>query len=152
MRRLFIRQYVWKYTFRSAISVLPVSCSIVGFSIISAVVVEMVRRYLWGVILGWLFATIGTGLWALGEESSSNALTYSPQLIAMMGIGTLLTIQVVLMQASVTDVDDSGIAIGMLDSFRVFGGLVGLAVCAPDLCLGASIDHRFAQLHSMDNC
>jgi hypothetical protein len=34
------------------------------------------------------------------------------------------------MQTSVVDVNDSGIAAGILVSFRLFGGLIGLSICA----------------------
>jgi hypothetical protein len=34
------------------------------------------------------------------------------------------------LQTSVVDVNDSGIAAGILVSFRLFGGLIGLSICA----------------------
>ena len=125
---LFFQAVRLETPFRSAISILPAGCSIVGFSVISAVLVEVVHAYRWLIILNWILATGGVGLWALWHSSSSPALLYGLQVLAGVGVGTLFTVLTIPMQASVKDVDDMGIAAGITVSFRLFGGLLGLAV------------------------
>ncbi|KAI4262492.1 MAG: hypothetical protein L6R42_002334 [Xanthoria sp. 1 TBL-2021] len=127
---LFFQAVLLETPFRSAISVLPAGASIVGFSILSVIVIEALRRYRWTIIGSWLCATSGVGLWALWHPYSSSAAKYGLQILAGVGIGALFTVLTIPMQASVADVDDMGIAAGILVSFRLFGGLSGLAVCA----------------------
>lgn len=127
---LFFQAVMLETPFRSAVSVLPASACIVGFSILGVVTVEIVRRYRWIVIMNGLLMSSGVGLWALWQQSSSRALLYGLQVIAAIGVGTLFTILTIPMTASVHKVDDMGIAAGILVSFRVFGALMGLAVCS----------------------
>ena len=74
--------------------------------------------------------TLGVGLWALWRNSSSRALLYGLQVIPAIGVGTLFTILTIPMTASMQQVDDMGIAAGILVFFRLFGALVGLAICS----------------------
>lgn len=127
---LFFQAVILETPFRSAVSVLPASACIIGFSILGVLAVEIVRRYRWGVIANGLLMTSGVGLWALWRESSSRALLYGLQVIAAVGIGTLFTILTIPMTASVQNVDDMGVAAGILVSFRLFGTLIGLAICS----------------------
>ena len=127
---LFFQAVMLETPFRSAVSVLPTSACTVGFSIFGVLGVEIVRRYRWGVIANQLLMTVGVGLWALWRSSSSRALLYGLQVIAAIGVGTLFTILTIPMTASVQHVDDMGIAAGILVSFRLFGALVGLAICS----------------------
>ncbi|CAG8955556.1 hypothetical protein HYFRA_00009510 [Hymenoscyphus fraxineus] len=127
---LFFQAILLQSPFKSAISVLPGSVSVIGFSIIAAIVVEVVRRYRWIIIVAWVFAASGIGLWALWGDNSSLAVTASTQIIFGIGVGTLFTVLTIPMQTSVKDVDDTGIAAGALVSFRLFGGLIGLSICA----------------------
>ncbi len=127
---LFFQAVMLETPFRSAVSVLPTSACIVGFSIFGVVMVEIVRRYWWGVIVNGLLMTLGVGLWALWRNSSSRALLYGLQVIAAISVGTLFTILTIPMTASMQKVDDMGIAAGILVSFRLFGALIGLAICS----------------------
>jgi len=127
---LFFQAVMLETPFGSAVSVLPASACIVGFSILGVMAVEKVRRYRWGVIVNGLLMTLGVGLWALWRNSSSRALLYGLQVITAIGVGTLFTILTIPMTASVQHVDDMGIAAGILVSFRLFGALVGLATCS----------------------
>lgn len=127
---LFFQAVMLETPFRSAVSVLPTSACTVAFSIFGVIGVEVVRRYRWGVITNWLLMTLGVGLWALWQNSSSRVLLYGLQVIAAIGVGTLFTILNIPMTASVQHVDDMGVAAGMLVSFRLFGALVGLAICS----------------------
>ena len=127
---LFFQAVMMETPFRSAISVLPAGACIIGFSILGVLAVEVIRRYRWGVIVSGLLMTSGVGLWALWRRSSSRALLYGLQVIPAVGVGTLFTILTIPMTASVQNVDDMGIAAGILVSFRLFGALIGLAICS----------------------
>ena len=70
------------------------------------------------------------GLWALWGANVSVAPTASTQIIFGIGVGTLFTVLTIPIQTSVKDVNDTGIAAGALVFFRLFGGLVGLSICA----------------------
>lgn len=125
---LFFFQAVFLETpFRSSIEVLPVCCFIVAFSIFGAVAVEVTRRYRWKTIAAWPFLACGTGLFALWRPDSSDALKYGLQVIAGIGLGTLFTILTFPMQAS-QHVNDAGFSAGIMVSFRMFGGLIGLSI------------------------
>lgn len=127
---LFFQAVMLETPFRSAVSVLPTSACTVGFSIFGVIAVEIVRRYRWGVIVNGLLMTLGVGLWALWRNSSSRALLNGLQVIAAIGVGTLFTILTIPMAASVQHVDGMGVAAGILVSFRLFGALIGLAICS----------------------
>ncbi|KAG9235259.1 major facilitator superfamily domain-containing protein [Amylocarpus encephaloides] len=51
-------------------------------------------------------------------------------IIPAIGVGTLFTILTIPMTANVKNVDDMGIVAGIIVSFRLFGALVGLAICS----------------------
>ena len=127
---LFFQAVMLETPFRSGVSVLPTSACTVAFSVIGVITVEIMRRYRWGVIASSLCMTLGVGLWALWRNSSSKVILYGFQVIASIGVGTLFTILTIPMTASVQQVDDMGIAAGILVSFRLFGALVGLATCS----------------------
>ncbi|KAF1961550.1 MFS general substrate transporter [Byssothecium circinans] len=112
---LFFQAVKLEPPFTSAVSVLPASASIIGFSIISAVAIEVIRKYRWIVISNWVFSAVGVGLWALWNMNSSTALTAGLQILAGVGIGTHFTVLTIPMQAN-------------LVSWFLFGGLIGLAV------------------------
>lgn len=127
---LFFQAVLLETPFESGISLLPTSACVVGFSIFGVVTVEMLRRYRWGVILNGLLMTIGVGLWAIWQPSSSKALLYGLQIIAAIGVGSLFTMLTIPMTASVQHANDMGVAAGMVVSFRLFGALLGLASCS----------------------
>ncbi|KAF7513293.1 hypothetical protein GJ744_009714 [Endocarpon pusillum] len=105
---LFFQAVMLQAPFKSAISVLPASVSIIVFSIFSAIAVEVLRRYRWVVISSWVFSAVGIGI----------------------GVGTHFTVLTIPMQASLARVDDMGLAAGIIVCFRLFGALIGLAICA----------------------
>lgn len=127
---LFFQAVMLETSFKSAVSVLPSSTCIVAFSIFGVISVELLRQYRWGVIANGLLMTLGVGLWALWRNNSSRALLYGLQVIAAIGVGTLFTLLNIPMTASVQQADDMGVAAGILVSFRLFGALIGLAICS----------------------
>ena len=127
---LFFQAVLLETPFESAVSILPAGVTIVGFSVLAAIAVEVIRRYRWVIISSWVFAASGVGLWALWQQGTSSALTNSLQVVAGIGIGTLFTVLTIPLQATVPDANDMGIAAGILVSFRLFGGLTGLGLCS----------------------
>ena len=92
--------------------------------------VEATRRYRWEIWVGWVLLAVGMGLMALWDYRTSVAESAGYQIIAGIGVGILFTVPTIAMQASAPTADDQGLAIGILVSFRLFGGLVGLACAA----------------------
>ncbi|KAI1452814.1 MFS general substrate transporter [Annulohypoxylon moriforme] len=127
---LFFQATYLNTPLQAAISVLPLCATSVPFGIISAVVVEFVRKYRVLVLASWVFTAVGTGLFTLLNQSASLAAKASFQIISGIGTGTLFSILNLPIQASVPNVDDMGTATGILVSVRLFGALVGLAICS----------------------
>ena len=100
------------------------------FTGIAAAGVDYVRKYFWDIWAGWAFLAVGVGRFFLLTKESSLAVTASLQIIAGIGIGTIFTIPPTPVQASAPTAEDHDLAIGILVSIRLFGGLVGLAVGA----------------------
>jgi hypothetical protein len=92
------------------------------------VAVEVVRKYKVAILGSWICASLGVGLFALWDQHSSLALKASLQIILGIGTGSLFSILNLPMQASAPHVDDMGLAAGILCSFRLFGGLIGLSM------------------------
>lgn len=113
--------------FRSAIEVLPICVFIVVFSIAGAVSVEVLRKYKLLTIASWPCLAVGVGLFALWRPGVSDGMKYGPQVLAGVGLGVLFLICTFPMNAS-QHVDDAGIAIGIMVSFRMFGSMTGLAI------------------------
>jgi MFS family permease len=113
--------------FRSAIEVLPICVFIVVFSMVGAVSVEVLRKYKLLTIAAWPCLAVGVGLFALWKPGVSDGIKYGPQALAGVGLGVLFTICTFPMNAS-QHVDDAGLAIGIMVSFRMFGSMTGLAI------------------------
>lgn len=128
---LFFQAVNLQSPIESAIFTLPTACVLIAFSIISGVVILHLRRYIWLLWAAWVLMSIGTGLFALWDGSSSTAEYAGYQSIVGIGLGILFGgVPALAIQASVSDPDDQGFAIGLMVSFRLFGALVGLAVGA----------------------
>lgn len=125
---LFFQAVKLETALQSAVSILPLSIVTVGFSCLSPLLVERLRRYQLIILLGWIFTAIGGGLLALLSPTSSLALSSSVQVIVAIGVGTLYCILIIPLQASVENVDDTGLAVGILVTFRLLGAVIGLAI------------------------
>ena len=124
---LFFQATFQNTPFRSAIEVLPICVFLVIFSVFGAVSVEVLRKYKLLTIAAWPCLTIGFGLFALWKPGVSDGMKYGPQVMAGVGLGILFTICTFPMNAS-QHVDDAGLAIGIMVSFRMFGSMIGLAI------------------------
>ncbi|KAK9413659.1 putative Major facilitator superfamily (MFS) profile domain-containing protein [Seiridium unicorne] len=99
---------------------------------VAAWAVDFFRHYRWEMWVGWVFLAVGTRVFSLwdnhGSDSSARAATVGFQAIAGIGLGTIFTVPAISMQANAPTVEDQGLAIGILVSFRLFGAPIGLAI------------------------
>ncbi|KAK2848493.1 hypothetical protein FQN49_005667 [Arthroderma sp. PD_2] len=95
---------------------------------LSPVAVSYFRKYLWNIWLGWVFLAVGAGLLYLIGEDASMAFRAGMPVVVGVGMGVLFTVLIIPVQASVSNVDDMGLAVGLLVFFRLLGGLIGLAL------------------------
>ncbi|RYP62764.1 hypothetical protein DL770_009536 [Monosporascus sp. CRB-9-2] len=113
----------------SAVTLLPTSISSVVFAASGVIIVGVVGKgYCWTIRSFWVIMTVGTGLLALLDQQSSQAMRMGIPVLWGAGVGALMRLLHLPMQASVPTVDDTAAAIGLLLSIRLMGGLVGLAV------------------------
>lgn len=113
----------------SAVSLIPTSIISITAAAGGVIAVGVVGRgYRWTIRLFWVIVTLGTGLLGLIDPTSSLSMRMGLPIIWGAGIGALMRLLHLPMQASVRSVDDTGLAIGLLLSFRLLGGVVGLAV------------------------
>ncbi|KAL7917085.1 major facilitator superfamily domain-containing protein [Trichoderma austrokoningii] len=113
---------------KSALLLLPTSIISVLAAGSSAALVGPLKGYRWPMWMSWIILTLGTGLLSLFSVSSSTAMKYGIPIIWGLGIGALLRIAQLPMQASVSNIDDTSVAIGLLMFCRLLGGLTGLAI------------------------
>lgn len=71
---------------------------------------------------------VGAGVLTPLGPGSGSAAKVSYQVILGIGIGPFWSVLNLPLQASMENVDDMGLAAGILCSFRLFGGLIGLGV------------------------
>ncbi|KAI0970066.1 major facilitator superfamily domain-containing protein [Xylaria arbuscula] len=127
---LFFQAVFLEAPLQAAISCLPVAIFVVVFSFVAPIVVELTRRYKLILWLGWVITTLSLGLWSQVGRTTPRAEAYVFQALLGIGVGIIFTGTQLPMQASVKNVDDTGIAVGMLVVFRLFGALIGLAICS----------------------
>ncbi|KAJ9210963.1 hypothetical protein DTO166G4_7460 [Paecilomyces variotii] len=113
----------------SAVSLLPAVITSVVFAAISMMMVPLFGGYAWLLRFSWLILTLGTGLLALFKVGSSKSMNYGLPILWGTGVA-LLRLSILPMQASVKDINDTGLAIGLLLGVRMFGGLVGLTIAS----------------------
>ncbi|KAJ1709263.1 putative MFS transporter [Aspergillus flavus] len=89
--------------------------------------VPLFGGYVWVLRLAWIILTLGTGLLALFDVGSSSSMRLGLPILWGTGVA-LLCLNLLPMQASVKNVDDTGLAIGQFLTIRMFGGLVGLTI------------------------
>lgn len=127
---LFFQSVRLQKPLKSVVFILPLSITVVVFSLLSAICVDHFRKYRWNIRFGWIFMSCGVGLLSLLNQSSSLSKLVCFQILTGIGIGGLYCIMVIPIQASVRDINDAGLGIGIFVSFRLFGAVVGLAICS----------------------
>lgn len=113
---------------QAAVQVLPFCFLAIGTAVIAAVAVDILRRYRLLILVSWVFMAVGAGVLTLLGPDSSPAAKESYQVILGMDIGPFWSVLNLPLQASMENVDDMGLATRILCSFRLFGGLIGLAL------------------------
>lgn len=116
---------------QSAVSLLPTSAVSVVAAIGGVTVVGVAGiGYRWSIRVSWALTAAGSGMLVLLGSESSASFAYGLPIIWGAGIGLLLRLLFLPLQASVVRIDDTGLAIGILLTFRLLGGLVGLSICS----------------------
>ena len=116
---------------QSAVSLLPTSAVSVVAAIGGVTVVGVASiGYRWSIRVSWALTAAGSGMLVLLGSESSASFAYGLPIIWGAGIGLLLRLLFLPLQASVVRIDDTGLAIGILLTFRLLGGLVGLSICS----------------------
>ncbi|KAF4454931.1 hypothetical protein F53441_2640 [Fusarium austroafricanum] len=114
---------------KSAVFLLPTSIVSVVVAVVSMMMVPLFGGYTWLLRLSWAVLAIGTGIMALFSLDSPQSMFFG--LPVMWGTGVaLLRLNLLPMQASVKNVDDTGVAIGQFFTIRMFGGLIGLTIAS----------------------
>ncbi|KAI8626906.1 MFS general substrate transporter [Xylariaceae sp. FL1651] len=126
---LFFQAVYLQDPLQAAVSILPQNVLVIAFTALSGFTIEYLRHYRWQLWLGWAATTVGIGLFALWGDDFSRAKTAGFEVIASVGLGVLFVVPAIAMQAS-AKVDDQGLAVGTLVTFRLFGGLIGIAAAS----------------------
>jgi MFS family permease len=125
---LFYQAVFLEAPFDAAKSIIPFCLLFVALSIITSVVIDWTRRYRLALWLGWILTTVFLGLMYRATTNRVELVTF--QVFLGSGLGIILTAGTVVMLASVTQVDDAGLAVGLLLVFRILGSLIGLAIAS----------------------
>lgn len=114
----------------SAVSILPASVVSVVAAVGAMGLVSLAGGgYTWMIRGSWTILTVGTGILALLDLGSDRSERQGYPVLWGMGIA-LLRLLLLPMQASVKNVDDTGLATSLLLFVRFLGSLVGLAIAS----------------------
>ena len=119
-----------KTAISSAVFLLPTIIVSVLVTAVSMMMVPIFGGYVWLLRLSWVITALGTGLLALFEVRSPTSMLYGLPILWGQGV-SLLRLLMLPVQASVKCVDDEGLATANFMTIRMFGALVGLAICSP---------------------
>lgn len=126
---LFFQSVGLETIIESAVTLMPTSIASVVAAVGAMVLVGVFGKgYVWMIRAFWIELTLGTGILVLLDQNSPRALLLGIPIVWSVGVGALMRLLHLPMQASVPSVDDTGHAIGLMLTFRVLGGLVGLAI------------------------
>ena len=113
----------------AAVTLLPTSIVSVIAAAGGVIMVGFIGKgYVWAIRIFWAELTLGTGVLAFLDPDSSRSKLFGLPVIWSAGVGALMRLLHLPMQASVANVDDTGLAIGLVLTFRLMGGLIGLAI------------------------
>ncbi|KAI1324246.1 MFS general substrate transporter [Xylariaceae sp. FL0255] len=124
---LFFQAVYLETPLQAAVSILPLCAGVIAAAFLSGLAVEHLRHYRWQLWVGWIATALGIGLFGLWGSNFSRAETAIFQLLAAVGLGVYFAVPAIAMQAS-AKVEDQGLAVGTMVTFRLFGGLIGLAI------------------------
>jgi MFS family permease len=112
---------------KSVVDTFPISFTLTPMAIVCALLIEISRRYLWTVWIGWILLCTGLGSFYVLDYDTSSAVYYGLQVPAGIGGGFLLTALAIPLQAAVP-ADEAGVAMGTLVFFRAVGSTVGITL------------------------
>lgn len=127
---LFYQAVQLKTAIQAAVFLLPTTILSVVVAAVSMMMVPIFGGYVWLLRVAWVITAVGTGLLALFEVGSSTPMLYGLPILWGQGV-SLLRLTMLPVQASVKQVDDEGLATANFLTIRMFGALVGLAICSP---------------------
>lgn len=127
---LFYQAVQLKTAIMSAVFLLPTVIVSVVVAAVCMMLVPLFGGYVWLLRLSWLITALGTGLLALFTVDSSTSMLYGLPILWGQGV-SLLRLTMLPVQASVKHVDDEGLATANFLTVRMFGALIGLAICSP---------------------
>lgn len=114
----------------SAVSILPANIVSVVAAVGAMGLVSLAGGgYAWVIRGSWVILTVGTGLLALINIGSTRSELQGYPVLWGTGVA-LLRLLILPMQASVKNVDDTGLATSLLLFIRFVGSLVGLAIAS----------------------
>lgn len=112
----------------AAVSLLPTSVTSVAVAAGSMILISIVGGgYRWVIRTSWVLLTLGAGILTLLDLDSNSSMRLGIPIVWGAGVA-LLRLLLLPIQASVNDVNDTGLAIAQLLTFRLLGGLVGLSI------------------------
>lgn len=114
---------------RAVVDSLPLAFTVTSMSIVCALLIELSRRYVWTVWVGWLLSTIGLATMVLLAHDTPSAEYNGLQIATGLGMGILYPALTIPLQAAST-ADDAGVATGILVFFRALGSVIGVSLCA----------------------
>lgn len=127
---LFYQAVQLRTAIASAIFLLPTTIVSVVVTVVSMMLVPVVGGYVWLLRVSWITTAVGIGLLALYRVDSSSSMLYGLPVLWGQGI-SMLRLLMLPVQASVKRVDNEGLATANFVTIRMFGALVGLAICSP---------------------
>jgi len=113
---------------RSGIDILPFMLAIVIGSGVSGLTVSLFGNYWNFLVFGPWLASVGAGLLYTLHEHSSNGKYIGYQIIFGLGVGMVMQIPVVAIQANV-DPEDLPQTTALVSFAQLFGGVLGIGVC-----------------------
>lgn len=127
---LFFQAVYFETPFEAAKSTLPICVLTVAMSIAVSMLIDWSRRYRVIMWTGWILTALFLGLSHTISADTSRAQVYAFQALLGVGLGAVLVSTQISVLASVTRVNDDGLAAGMLVTWRFVGSLLGLAICS----------------------
>lgn len=126
---LFYQAVTLNTAIGAAVRLLPTSVVSVVFAVVGVIMVGVVGKgYRWPIRAYWAVLALGTGLLGLLRADSPAGMLLGLPVLWGAAVGALMRLLHLPMQASVSNVDDTGLVIGLLLLVRLLGGVVGLAM------------------------
>lgn len=113
--------------FIAGIAMLPETLVVSPMTVLVGILISKNSRYRWSLYSGWLFTTLGAGLFILLDHHTPPAVWIAINIVACVGIGALIVGMNFAVQAAVAPAD-CGHAVAFYVFLRQFGEGLGVAV------------------------